>query len=305
MAIPIRDSVLTAVPAEPRSERAKRAASDIPPLVEDVGPEPSARPDLDWEAPVTAAAGEDVIAAAVKTLPNAPGVYRMIDADGDVLYVGKARSLKKRVISYTRLAGQSGRIARMISATTTMDFVRTRTETEALLLEANLIKRLRPRFNVLLRDDKSFPYISDRRGSRRAGDHEAPRRAAAKGQLLRPVRLGGSGGSDHQHPAAGVLDQELLRRCLRQPHATLSSLPDQALLGTMHRRDRPGGIPAARRRGEGVPHRIEPGGEGRHCAGDGGGIGRARFRARGSLPRPFGGALARPVPPGDQSARRR
>ena len=168
MAIPIRDSVLTAVPAEPRSERAKRAASDIPPLVEDVGPEPSARPDLDWEAPVTAASGEDVIAAAVKTLPNAPGVYRMIDADGDVLYVGKARSLKKRVISYTRLAGQSGRIARMIRATTTMDFVRTRTETEALLLEANLIKRLRPRFNVLLRDDKSFPYILI------AEDHEAP-----------------------------------------------------------------------------------------------------------------------------------
>jgi excinuclease ABC subunit C len=100
-----------------------------------------------------------VIAAAVKNLPNAPGVYRMIDADGNVLYVGKARSLKKRVISYTRLAGQSGRIARMIRATQTMEFVRTRTETEALLLEANLIKRLRPRFNVNFRDDKSFPYI--------------------------------------------------------------------------------------------------------------------------------------------------
>ncbi|MBZ8134900.1 excinuclease ABC subunit UvrC [Afifella sp. IM 167] len=112
--------------------------------------------------------GAEVISAAVKTLPNAPGVYRMINGDGQVLYVGKARSLKKRVVSYTRLGGQNNRIARMIRATATMDFVRTRTETEALLLEANLIKRLRPRFNVLLRDDKSFPYILITR------DHEAP-----------------------------------------------------------------------------------------------------------------------------------
>ncbi len=104
----------------------------------------------------------------MKNLPNAPGVYRMIDEKGGVLYVGKARSLKKRVVSYTRLLGQSSRIARMIRATVTMDFVRTRTEIEALLLEANLIKRLRPRFNVNFRDDKSFPYILI------AEDHDAP-----------------------------------------------------------------------------------------------------------------------------------
>jgi excinuclease ABC subunit C len=108
------------------------------------------------------------VAAALRTLPNAPGVYRMIGRGGDVLYVGKARSLKKRVASYARLAGQSARLARMIAATASMDFVRTETETEALLLEANLIKRLRPRFNVLLRDDKSFPYILI------AEDHAAP-----------------------------------------------------------------------------------------------------------------------------------
>ncbi len=113
-------------------------------------------------------AGPELIAAAVRTLPNAPGVYRMLGAGGEALYVGKARSLKKRVHSYTRLAGQNNRIARMIAATQAMDFVRTRTETEALLLEANLIKRLRPRFNVLLRDDKSFPYILI------SGDHAAP-----------------------------------------------------------------------------------------------------------------------------------
>ena len=103
--------------------------------------------------------GPAVIAGYLRTLPGSPGVYRMIDAEGDVLYVGKARSLKKRVASYARLGGHTNRIARMISATASMEFVTTRTETEALLLEANLIKRFRPRFNVLLRDDKSFPYI--------------------------------------------------------------------------------------------------------------------------------------------------
>lgn len=111
--------------------------------------------------------GVEVIAREVKRLPNGPGVYRMLDENGDVLYVGKARSLKKRVTSYTRLQGQSNRIMRMILATSAMEFVVTKTEPEALLLEANLIKRLRPRFNVLLRDDKSFPYILV------TGDHQA------------------------------------------------------------------------------------------------------------------------------------
>jgi excinuclease ABC subunit C len=112
--------------------------------------------------------GPDVINAYLKTLPAAPGVYRMLNVDGDVIYVGKARSLKARVSNYTRLGGHTNRIARMISATASMEFVTTRTESEALLLEANLIKRFRPRFNVLLRDDKSFPYILIAR------DHGAP-----------------------------------------------------------------------------------------------------------------------------------
>jgi excinuclease ABC subunit C len=106
-----------------------------------------------------AATGPEVIRDFVRRLPGQPGVYRMIAADGEVLYVGKARSLKKRVQSYTRLMGHTNRIARMIAATTDMEFVTTASEAEALLLEANLIKRLRPRFNVLMRDDKSFPYI--------------------------------------------------------------------------------------------------------------------------------------------------
>ena len=112
--------------------------------------------------------GADVIAGYLKTLPQTPGVYRMLDAAGEVIYVGKARQLKSRVSNYTRLNGHTSRIARMILATASMEFVTVATEAEALLLEANLIKRFRPRFNVLMRDDKSFPYILIAR------DHPAP-----------------------------------------------------------------------------------------------------------------------------------
>src|SRR3954471_10979122 len=105
------------------------------------------------------AACRGVIRRHARTAPGGPGVYRMIDRNGDVLYVGKAKSIRKRILSYTRPTGYEPRVERMIAATASLEFVSTSTETEALLLEANLIKRLRPRFNVLLRDDKSFPYI--------------------------------------------------------------------------------------------------------------------------------------------------
>jgi excinuclease ABC subunit C len=127
----------------------------------------------------TPPSGPDVIRAFVRTLPSAPGVYRMLDAEGGVIYVGKARSLKSRVTNYTRPDGLPVRIQRMISATVSMEFVRTETESEALLLEANLIKRLKPRFNVLLRDDKSFPYILI------ATDHEAPELTKHRGSRRR------------------------------------------------------------------------------------------------------------------------
>jgi excinuclease ABC subunit C len=139
-------------------------------------------PELDLNEPAegTLANGAAAIARAVKHAPSSPGVYRMIDAKGDVLYVGKAKSIKKRVTSYTRPNAHDSRITRMIAATATMEFVSTATETEALLLEANLIKRLRPRFNVLLRDDKSFPYILI------TSDHWAPQILKHRGARTRP-----------------------------------------------------------------------------------------------------------------------
>ncbi|TGS45849.1 MULTISPECIES: excinuclease ABC subunit UvrC [unclassified Mesorhizobium] len=156
-------------------------ADDLPPeidledeaieeIVEPVGPD-VAFTAIDWTPHAGDAegmVGAEVIQTLVKRLPNAPGVYRMMNAAGDVLYVGKARSLKKRVTNYAQGRFHTNRIGRMVRETSTMEFVVTRTEIEALLLEANLIKRLRPRFNVLMRDDKSFPYIL------LTGDHVSP-----------------------------------------------------------------------------------------------------------------------------------
>ncbi|MBN9218750.1 MAG: excinuclease ABC subunit UvrC [Mesorhizobium sp.] len=161
--------------------KARGGADDLPPdidledealeeIVEPAGPD-VAFTAIDWTPHAGDAegmVGAEVIQTLVKRLPNAPGVYRMMNAAGDVLYVGKARSLKKRVTNYAQGRFHTNRIGRMVRETATMEFVVTRTEIEALLLEANLIKRLRPRFNVLMRDDKSFPYIL------LTGDHVSP-----------------------------------------------------------------------------------------------------------------------------------
>ena len=124
--------------------------------------------DLGEAAPGALKAGIEVIQQFARHLPNKPGVYRMFDRAGEVLYVGKAKSLKNRVTAYARGMAHTNAVARMIAETANMEFVTTGTETEALLLESNLIKQLRPRYNVLLRDDKSFPYIL------LTGDHDAP-----------------------------------------------------------------------------------------------------------------------------------
>ena len=119
--------------------------------------------------------GHETILEFVKTLPGMPGVYRMMNAAGDVLYVGKAKSLKKRVFAYTTPEKHPIRLQRMIAATATMEFTTTHTEAEALLLEANLIKKLKPRYNILLRDDQSFPFIHI------TGGHEYPQLAKHRG----------------------------------------------------------------------------------------------------------------------------
>ncbi|GEP07563.1 excinuclease ABC subunit UvrC [Methylobacterium oxalidis] len=167
----------------------RRARTDVPPDTFDDGEGPEdfsdaapldESPEIDFDfEPGAVTAGTEVIRRFWTTLPTSPGVYRMFDHKGDVLYVGKAKNLKARVGSYARGQAHSNRIARMISQTAAMEFVTTATETEALLLEANLIKQLKPRFNVLMRDDKSFPYILV------TGDSEAPQIVKHRGARRR------------------------------------------------------------------------------------------------------------------------
>src|SRR3954464_12357688 len=163
----------------------KKNAQDIDPqseLVEDdeVATLPEIEEEVDLaKAAAPFAAGRAAILRYAKHAPSRPRVYRMLDAKGDVLYVGKAKHIKKRVTAYARPTGHDSRITRMIAAIASLEFVTTATETEALLLEANLIKRLRPRFNVLMRDDKSFPYIL------LTGDHPAPQIIKHRGARTR------------------------------------------------------------------------------------------------------------------------
>ena len=175
----------------------------------------------------------------MRLAPTSPGVYRMLNAASDVLYVGKAKNVRKRLSSYARVtAPQPARILRMIAATVTVEIISTTTETEALLLEANLIKQLRPRFNVQLRDDKSFPYILI------TGDHWAPQILKHRGAQSRPGRYFGPFAS------AGAVNRTitalqrafLVRSCtdgvFRKPHPALPAVSNPALLRALHRRDR-------------------------------------------------------------------
>ncbi|MCC1482562.1 excinuclease ABC subunit UvrC [Roseibaca sp. Y0-43] len=146
-------------------------------------------PDTDQDTPLS---GHACIQSYLKVLDNSPGVYRMLNERSEVLYVGKARNLRARVSNYARPSGHTARIARMIDETRSMMFLTTKTETEALLLEQNLIKQLKPRYNVLLRDDKSFPYILLPR------DHPYPQlrkhrgRRSTKGKYFGPFASAGA-----------------------------------------------------------------------------------------------------------------
>ena len=150
-----------------------------------------------------------VIKECLKALPTCPGVYRMINHDHDVLYVGKAKNLKKRVSSYTNLQRQTIRIRRMVGQTQYMEFITTHTEGEALLLEANLIKKYTPRYNILLRDDKSFPYILI------TGDHDFPQILKYRGSQKRKGEFYGPFASVNSvNQTLAILERAfLLRSC--------------------------------------------------------------------------------------------
>jgi len=147
--------------------------------------EPTQEPPADADMPPPPGGGAAVIEAALATLPPGPGVYRMLDAKGDALYVGKARSLKKRVVAYTQPARLPERLRRMVNETVSLEVVTTHTEAEALLLEANLIKRLKPRFNIVLRDDKSYPWLM------LTEDHAFPQIAKHRGAQTRKASYWG------------------------------------------------------------------------------------------------------------------
>src|ERR1700719_933678 len=167
----------------------KKDIDPVTELVEEDEDQSLPEPDAAVEnAAASLPAGRAVIERSAKLAPSSPGVYRMIDANGDVLYVGKAKNIRKRIIAYARPTGYDTRIERMIAATASLEFVSTATETDALLLEANLIQRLRPRLNLSLG----------------AAHSQASRRATASRQLLRPVRFRLGGQPSHHRSATGL-----------------------------------------------------------------------------------------------------
>src|SRR3954467_8319277 len=292
-------------------------ANDVPPDIltddlDDDAPvaEAASDVDLDLEAsPGSVRAGTEVIRRVWSTLPNSPGVYRMIDAKGEVLYIGKAKSLKSRVGSYARGQAHSNRLARMVADTAAMEFVTTATETEALLLEANLIKQLRPRYNVLLRDDKSLPYIL------LTADTEAPQIAKHRGARNRPGHYYGPFASVWAvNRTINALQRAFLLRSCNDSYYENRTRP--CLLHQIKRCSGPctreialdeyqtlvgeaqaflsGKSNAVKDR---LPPRPLREGERRRDAGGGG---KPRIRARGALPRPSRGALGHPGRAGRQ-----
>ena len=252
-----------------------------------------------------AVSGPEAIARYVKHLGPGPGVYRMMDKAGEVIYVGKARNLKNRVQNYVRLGGHTNRIAAMIRSTVTMEFVNTSTEAEALLLEANLIKRFKPRYNVSFRDDKSFPYIVIRR------DQEAPQIAKHRGaRTLKGDYFGPFASAGAVNRTINTLQRAfLLRSC---SDSVYESRTRPCLLFQIKRCSAPctREIPLDEyaklvRRGRNLPQGQDRRGAEKAQRADGGGGRKARIRARREIPQPAVGAGVHPGASGHQPARRR
>ena len=197
--------------------------------------------------------GVAVIEAALATMPLSPGVYRMLDAKGDALYVGKARSLKKRVTAYTQPVRLDERLRRMVNETAAMEVITTHTEAEALLLEANLIKRLKPRFNIVLRDDKSYPWLM------LTEDHPYPQIAKHRGAQVRKGSYWGPFASAWAVNQTVTAMQRvfLIRSCADTVFANRSRpcllFQIKRCSGAVRRADQRDGLRAAGRPGEGVP----------------------------------------------------
>ena len=208
--------------------------------------------------PVGLARGAEAIRDFWRHAPMGPGVYRMIGAEGEVLYVGKARSIKKRIAAYMTPERQPTRIARMVAQTRSMVFVTTESEAEALLLEANLVKQLRPRYNVVLRDDKSFPYILICTGhpAARLVKHRGAR--ALKGDYFGPFASAGA-----VFRTMNALQRAFLLRTCSDSYYENRTRPCllyqiKRCSGALHRRDRARRLCEARRRGARFPVGAQP-----------------------------------------------
>lgn len=230
------------------------------------------------DAPLT---GHELIRSQLRLIDGSPGVYRMLDAESRVLYVGKARNLRARVSSYARPTGHSGRIARMIRETASMMFLTTRTETEALLLEQNLIKQLKPRYNVLLRDDKSFPNIH-------ISEHDFPQigkhRGARKGpgQFFGPFASAGAVNRTLNQLQKAFCCATARIRCSRAARAPACCIRSSAA-PPLHGRDWPRRIcPLGRGRGAVPVGQVDPGAGGARPP-DGRGQRSDGVRARGRV----------------------
>ncbi len=291
-------------PAHPASDAACAEEARPDEIDEEAELPPLDLTSEDETAPASVKLGAAAIRSFWKHAPKGPGVYRMIGADGEVLYVGKAKSVRKRIASYMRPSGHTNRIARMISLTVSMVFVSTATETDALLLETNYIKQMKPRFNVLMRDDKSFPYIL------LTGDHEAPQVTKHRGARTRK--------GDYFGPFASVWAVNrtlnalqrafLLRSCTDSYYENRTRpcllLPDQALRRSLHRGDRIRRLPRTRARDARLSVGQEPSRTRPARQGDDAGLRSAGVRARGTPARPHRRALGDPGGAGDQPQER-